>query len=314
MILPKFYFGPMSKELVDVVLENKFNVGFIPSRRQIDFSGGYVNNWTTKQFRDYVGTDVLIERDHGGPNQGTYEDDGLNSFIDDCSHFDIIHIDVWKKYQDLDDAVFQTARFIKLLNEKNPNIFFEVGTEQSIRPYEHKELRYFLTNLKKSLGETFSKILYCVVQCGTKLSTTENLGIFDENKLINMIEVCKEFGVKSKEHNGDYVSNDIRQQKLKLGLDSINIAPEFGVIQTNTIIKNLNEYEFDEFFNICYTSNKWKKWVPENFNPLLNRKEVVSICGHYNFTNEFVSELIADNLSYIKEELKLTIKSILDIK
>lgn len=309
MILPKFYFGPMSKELVDVVLENKFDVGFIPSRRQIEFSGGYVNNWTSKQFREYVGKDILIERDHGGPNQGTIEDDGLDSFTDDCSHFDIIHVDVWKKHQNLDDAVYQTTKFIKLLNEKNPNVLFEVGTEQSIRPYDHNELRYFLENLKNSLGEIFSNVVYGVIQCGTKLSTTENLGVFDETKLINMINVCKEFGVKSKEHNGDYVSNNIRQQKLRLGLDSINIAPEFGVIQTNTIIKNLNECEFDKFFDICYKSNKWKKWVPENFNPQLNRSELVSICGHYNFTHPFIADLIQDNITEIKKELETTIKS-----
>lgn len=311
MNLSKFYFGPMSKEFVDVILENKFNVGFIPSRRQIEFSGGYVNDWTTKQFREYVGKDVLIERDHGGPNQGITEDDGMTSFIEDCSYFNIIHVDVWKKFKNLDDSVEETAKIIKLLHSENPKLLFEVGTEQSIRPYEPTELRYYLTELKKSLGELFSNVLYCVVQCGTKLSSTENLGIFDETKLIEMLEVCKEFNLLSKEHNGDYISNDMRRRKLDLGLDSINIAPEFGVIQTNVLLENLNETEFEQFYEICFSSNKWKKWVPENFIPEQNKKELVSMCGHYKFTHPFIKKLIEKNLEKIKVKLTNTVISIL---
>ena len=45
----------MSKNVVDAVIEfNSPSIGFIPSRRQIDFIGGYVNNWTTKEFSNYV--------------------------------------------------------------------------------------------------------------------------------------------------------------------------------------------------------------------------------------------------------------------
>ena len=50
----KFYIGPMSKNVVDAVLEfteetgNK--IGFIPSRRQVEYNGGYVNKWTTDSF------------------------------------------------------------------------------------------------------------------------------------------------------------------------------------------------------------------------------------------------------------------------
>ena len=56
----------MSKNVVDTILELESNqIGFIPSRRQVDYSGGYVNNWTTKQFSEYVNGRVVIERDHG---------------------------------------------------------------------------------------------------------------------------------------------------------------------------------------------------------------------------------------------------------
>ena len=80
----KFYIGPMSKNVVDSIIEfveetgNK--IGFIPSRRQVEYNGGYVNNWTTEEFSKYVNNRVIIQRDHGGPNQGIVKDDGFKSF------------------------------------------------------------------------------------------------------------------------------------------------------------------------------------------------------------------------------------------
>ena len=52
MLYPKIYIGPMSKNVVNAITEfcdetgNK--VGLIPSRRQVEHNGGYVNKWTTK--------------------------------------------------------------------------------------------------------------------------------------------------------------------------------------------------------------------------------------------------------------------------
>ena len=75
--LPKIFLGPMSHNVVDTVLDCNIhegkNFGFIPSRRQVENNGGYVNNWTTKGFQKYVkskSSKTFIERDHGGPGQG----------------------------------------------------------------------------------------------------------------------------------------------------------------------------------------------------------------------------------------------------
>ena len=48
----KFFIGPMSKNVVDCILQSSqtHNIGLIPSRRQLDYCGGYVNNWDTKKF------------------------------------------------------------------------------------------------------------------------------------------------------------------------------------------------------------------------------------------------------------------------
>ena len=50
----KFFIGPVTKNTIDTVIEYSNYYGtefvFIPSRRQIEYNGGYVNNFTTKEF------------------------------------------------------------------------------------------------------------------------------------------------------------------------------------------------------------------------------------------------------------------------
>ena len=69
----KFFIGPISKNIVDSILEfqteSKNKVGLIPSRRQVDYKGGYSNNWTTERLSNYA-KDLIIMRDHSGPGQG----------------------------------------------------------------------------------------------------------------------------------------------------------------------------------------------------------------------------------------------------
>ena len=59
----RFFLGPMSKNVVDVVLEiatgSDKEWTFIPSRRQIECTGGYVNNWTTRDFQSILGLQIL---------------------------------------------------------------------------------------------------------------------------------------------------------------------------------------------------------------------------------------------------------------
>ena len=111
-----FCFGPMSKNVVDAVIDfsskyTKTTIIFIPSRRQIDYNGGYVNEWTSSSFNHYVKSknkNILIERDHGGPEQGYYMDNGEESLINDCEYMDILHIDPWKTATSMEDGISKT--------------------------------------------------------------------------------------------------------------------------------------------------------------------------------------------------------------
>ena len=313
----KYFIGPMSKNVVDSIIEFDGEFGFIPSRRQVDYNGGYVNSWTTGEFATYVNGRVPIERDHGGIGQGYKHDDGIESFMHDCRYFDKIHIDPWKEYQDFDKGLQETIdciNFIYLVMEKK-KIKFEVGTEESIRRFEVDELDKLLRHLKGKLEPAiFKNIEYVVVQSGVglDLGKQNNSGTFDPDRLEKMINICKKFGKKSKEHNGDYLSNDEYKVRFDMGLDSINIAPEFGQLETLCYLEEMGE-DIDEYYNICYESKRWEKWVDEYFIPEDNKKELIKICGHYVFSDESFLDIKPDIDDKIKKVIKEKLRSLTNV-
>ena len=172
-------------------------------------------------------------------------------------------------------------------------IKFEVGTEESIRRFEVVELENLLRHLEfELLPEIFENIEYVVVQSGVglDLGKQNNTGTFDPDRLEKMIGVCKKFGKKSKEHNGDYLSNDEYKVRFDVGLDSINIAPEFGQLETLCYLEEMGE-DIDEYYNICYESKRWEKWVDKDFIPEDNKRELIEICGHYVFSDKKFLEI-----------------------
>jgi uncharacterized protein YlbG (UPF0298 family) len=293
----KYFIGPMSKNIVDAIVEFCSNtgntIGLIPSRRQVEWDGGYVNNWTTEEFSSYV-TTLPLQRDHGGPGQGNNDDDGFESLAYDAKHFQLIHIDPWKKYPEYTDGLEKTIEMINFAYNINPNLIFEIGTEQSIRPFEAKELDQLVIDLQVSLPkEVYEQIKYLVIQSGTSLKGTNQTGEYNSDRLKEMVKIAKRHDLISKEHNGDYIPVETIKEKFDLGLDCINIAPEFGLIETLTYLSEIkDEKTFDKFWKICYDSKRWVKWVNPGFDPYMNKEQLIKICGHYVLTNpEFISEI-----------------------
>ena len=299
----KYFIGPMSKNVVDAVIEHNGNFGFIPSRRQVDYNGGYVNNWSTGEFATYVGGRVPIGRDHGGAGQGYSEDDGYESFLHDYKYFDIIHIDPWKKYQKFEDGLEETLAVLNYIYNMNQSVMFEVGTEEAIRKFTADELDTLLRTLSEF--EFFDNIEYAVVQSGVGLDLGKqtNTGTFDSNRLKEMVNVCKKFGKKSKEHNGDYLSSVEYKSRFDLGLDSINIAPEFGQLETLCYLDEMGD-DIEDYYQICYESKRWEKWVSKDFIPEDNKKELIKICGHYVLSDEQFNLIKPDIDHKIKRVIK----------
>lgn len=309
------FFGPMSKNIVDTIIDFSlqntiFSVVLIPSRRQIDYCGGYVNNWNTSEFYKYVKSknpNILIERDHGGACQGSVNDDGYESLREDCKYMDIIHIDPWKKHHDLHEGIKKTIEMIEYCYNLNPELQYEIGTEENIRFMSEDDLDVLVSMLKSKLEtRVFNKIKYLVIQCGTALQEHHNTGVFNKQRLLNMISICKKYNLIPKEHNGDYITSDIHWEKYKLGLNNVNVAPELATTETSIILEHINNEDFEILYELCYLSGKWKKWVSQSFIPEENKKKLVLISCHYVYsTPEFqrIIEKYTDIVPKIKEAI-----------
>ena len=328
MIFPKYYIGPMSQNVVDCVIKHgqKHSIGLIPSRRQVDFSGGYVNGWNTETFSFYVkkkNSSVLLCRDHGGAEQGQVSDDGNKSFETDAEYFDLIHIDPFRVSETIYQAAEKTADIIENLFKINLNVMYEVGTEEAIFKYEPEHLKWMLEYLRIRLRvEQFNQIKYAVVQSGTRLdlATRTNTGNYNNNRLEKFIEVVKSFDLMSKEHNGDYLTDSFDVEvRFASGLDAINIAPEYGQIESKFYLEMSKKDSalFEQLYEICYNSGKWKKWIPDVSR--VSKSQIIMTCCHYilsdksfidniksHFPNadKFIQKRITSKLKLLNEQTK----------
>ena len=301
----------MSINVVDAVIEyanTEGRIGLIPSRRQVENTGGYVNNWKTEEFTAYVrhrSEHVFIQRDHAGPGQGYHDDNGIESLEVDAGCLDAIHIDPWKKYPTYVEGLAKTVELINIVHAKNPNILFEVGTEEAIRKFEIEEFDRFLSDLERLLAPDIHKnIRHAVVQSGTglDLGKMRNTGEFNPDRLNKMVDICRLHNVKSKEHNGDYLSPLEVKARFDIGLDSINIAPEFGQLETLCYLEEIDDKKaLQTMYEVCYNSKRWKKWVSPSFVPHENKKELIKICGHYILSHPNFLEVKPDIDNKIKK-------------
>jgi hypothetical protein len=280
----------MSKNVVDCVIKHgqKHLIGLIPSRRQVDFSGGYVNGWNTEIFSSYIkkkNSSILLCRDHGGAEQGQVSDDGNKSFGTDAQYLDLIHIDPFRVSETIYQAAEKTADIIEKIFEVNPNIMYEVGTEEAIFKYQPEDLNWMLGYLKIRLRiEYFNQIKYAVVQSGTRLdlATRTNIGNYNNTRLQNFIKIVKNFDLMSKEHNGDYLTDSFDVEvRFASGLDAINIAPEYGQIESEFYLEMCSKDNalFEQLYEICYNSGKWKKWIPDVSR--VSKSQIIMTCCHY---------------------------------
>ena len=165
---------------------------------------------------------------------------------------------------------------------------------------------------------------FVVIQAGTRVMETKNMGSFDspirianelppEIQIPQMINICNKYGIFMKEHNTDYLSTESLKWQPRLGIHAANIAPEFGVAETKAFIDILKEgcytHLLDEFLKISYESMKWEKWMLKD--TVASDTDRAIIAGHYIFSSDEFIELKAkasskiDNLdSYLKSKVK----------
>ena len=329
--------GPMSSICVDAAIElaNEHDVPLIliASRRQVDseeFGGGYVNNWTTSEFSDYVldrdkKGKILLARDHGGPWQNNKEkdsklgfrramDSAKASFLADIeAGFQILHIDPsvdihgQPNIDEVLQRIFELYEYCwRQAQALHREVIFEIGTEeQSGSTNSQEELEYTLNAVHNFCKKYhFPPPSFVVIQAGTKVMETKNIGSFDspvrvadeipsEIQLPKMIEICDKFGIFMKGHNTDYLSDEALQWHPRLGIHAANVAPEFGVAETCSLVDTLESNGMEDlaqrFLKLAYDSMKWDKWMlPET---RATDRDRAIIAGHYVFATPACQEI-----------------------
>ena len=332
----------MSRNCVDAAIElaneQRTFLILIASRRQIDgasFGGGYVNNWTTPQFAEYVrqrdrGRFVLLARDHGGPWQHDSEmsreldrhsamDSARESFEADIeAGFDILHIDpnhnpTGMMAADLDEFTERTKELLyscrQFARRQGRDVSIEIGTDEGqIGGAEPWQIEHMVEDVFAFCrSEGLEQPGFLVVQAGTKVMEMRNVGQLDEQirtcgevppdaALHSLMAICRRHGLLMKEHNADYLSDAPLKWHPRRGVDSANVAPEFGVAETCALVgvlRQLGQQRLEErFLTSAFESRKWEKWMlPDT---TASDRDRAIIAGHYVFSSQEFAEIRRD--------------------
>lgn len=223
----------------------------VASRRQVDEHGGYIG-MTPAELVEVAHRlsdgETKVIRDHGGPFQnGDPNDDWVRAFdIDVEAGFDGLHIDVIKLPREE-----QQAELRRLIERYADNVnTIEVGGERD----EQGWLQLLVdTALAADLVPD-----YAVLDLGGHAWADRQQGMFRSVEWVaGVTERYHRHGIKTKAHNADWYGG---MHKYDDVLDSFNVAPEFGVIETDAWLRALPFDRMQKLLNEAYASNRWTRW------------------------------------------------------
>jgi len=299
----------MSPQIIEGIIKasSKLQKSFmlICTKNQIDWSGGYVNNWKTSEYvefvrnllKKYYKSKVYLCRDHCGPGfKNHLISDVYKTINDDIDNgFHLIHIDFSKYSKDHEKVINKTIELIKHIIKRDDKINIEIGTEEI-----DSDAKNTINKIKKDY-DYISRIVspeFFVVRTGSLVKEIEQIGSFNKVFVKNAHDILHSKSVKLKEHNADYLNKEDINKRIGI-VDAINVAPQLGVIQTIEVLTNSITYGIDinPFLECCFKSKKWKKWLLNNSST--NKLLCSIISGHYNFTTDEYKKLISGLEKYI---------------
>ena len=337
---PLMCIGPMSKQVVDTVIDFSYHhnipINLIASRSQIEtaaLGGGYANNWTTEDFAAYIRdklkdkqAKVLICRDHGGPWLGADEKELAEKHAmlaakasyeaDIAAGFNMIHIDtsINPGGFDMEASLRRAFELLLFCEEKSrqygTKLLYEIGTEDADGGIVEPDMfEHFLSKIIEFCGErNIPKPLFIVARTGTHVREMHQAGEFHPDNTRMLLAIAQKYGVGIKEHNTDYDNAENHQLRFEIGVTAINIAPEFGVLETNVILKHCKKKNredlYERFIELAYNSKKWKKWLKHP--DVTTKEEKAMIAGHYIFGSKEFQEMKKE-LPELDEEIRQAI-------
>jgi len=256
---PSLYFSPYSKHTVDILVDwHKATcqpLGLICSTGQVNVDGGYTG-FTQESLREYVGPDAYIGRDHLGKSEDLAK--ATKMLNDDIGHFNYAHIQL----EDLRDVGAIMSQF-------NGCIRWEIGPGECEMkhwdPFDYCEAVLSECKPADVFGFAFPT--------GCKIDETHNL----ERINASLIEEFKGLGYPLKGHNSDYCSEATLHRLAEFGIDSLNVAPQLGVIMTRAYCDYARVFGYDlsEWEDIVMRGGEWQRWGRERY--------AVELGGQYHF-------------------------------
>ena len=313
----KLGFGPMSKEIVEILAkhtkENNYPLMLIASRNQVDYITGYVctTSELVEQVKQHRNPNLLLCRDHCGPyfsdlDKGLSMADAMDRCMktisaDIANGFDLIHIDV-SRIPEKGNQLYYAKRLIEYTLSLNPDIMLEFGSEDNTGIDVNSSLARIDIQLK-FLNPYRKNIVFFVTQTGS-LTKDGQVGTFDIERNREIGEQIRAQGLLFKEHNADYFTDDDIAQRIEAGVDSLNIAPQLGKVQTDLLKEFAPKDLWETFSNLVYSKNYWQRWVADG---VTDQDIAVSVSGHYLFSSQAYKNIIA-SIDYDKFKLQLARK------
>lgn len=317
----KLGFGPMSKDIVKVLAaytkNNNYPLMIIASRNQVDFDTGYVctSAELSELVKEYRNSNLLLCRDHCGPGFSD-RDRGLDLAAqivrckntiqaDIAAGFDLIHIDVSRVAT---DQLTVAQELIEFALSLNPDIKLEFGSEDNTGIDIESSIGRIEQQLE-FLSAYRNNVVFFVTQTGS-LTKDGQAGSFDVERNRRIGEQIRAAGFLFKEHNADYFTAADIQQRIDAGVDSLNIAPQLGKLQTDLLKLSAPPELWRKFADYVYSQNYWQRWVADG---QTDQDIAVSVSGHYCFNSEPYRNIIsAIDADLFNSELEKSLTELLN--
>jgi fructose/tagatose bisphosphate aldolase len=294
-------FGPMSREIVDILVNyTDYPLMIIASRNQVDYQSGYV--YHTHELANSLGSkrkNILLCRDHCGPYfADTDKNLSVSDAINECkntiktdiqSGFDLIHIDVSRIHT---NQLSYSQDLIEYALDLNPNILLEFGSEDNTGIDVESSIGRIEPQLE-FLQKYQDNVAFFVTQTGS-LTKQCQLGQFDVDSNKAVADLIHKAGFLFKEHNADYFTNKDLQHRILAGIDSLNIAPQLGVIQSTLLHEFAPRELWNKFSNLVYHGNYWQRWTN---NYTIDQDSATKLGGHYCYGSKEYGTII-NNIDY----------------
>lgn len=316
--------GPLSAAIIEATYTyselHNVELMLIASRNQIDVHGGYVNNWTTAAYMQFINhmqgmypnAKVYICRDHCGPGFKDGIKDDLESTYETVEAdiklgFDLIHIDLCRAELSQEDKIIESKKIMEFGRKINPRIMFEVGTDEN-DGCNFANTEVVESNIKSILE--VAKPEFYVLQTGSLIKEAKQVGHFEKKLVSKFHDLLLTHDIKLKEHNADYLTHG--QIKERIGLvGAMNIAPQLGVIQTSTVLNLclIHGISLEAFMRLVHEQGRWKKW---SLGHLDNHYASTLVAGHYHFCHEEYQR-IANQLNDHVSLNRVVVSSIMNV-